>query len=224
MKTWKPPKKTAVAKHDPCKIFFSKFGQKIDQFFDAPMMKDLTNHTKKSMEASSDTYFHINKSRTQKKVTADSVLEQFQDSDFFKAQNSSIATLGYKINKPFDPKIPKLSKTTTGIKFPCSSLAQSYQDQKTKLMQSYIDAPAPVDISKVMKALVRGSIGPMGLGSKRALVSKPADKKLNNTAHDLNHLWDPDVGDQNHIETGGAGYLGMAGSKRKQINKKSQHI
>jgi hypothetical protein len=78
MKQWKPPKKIGSEKHDPGQIFFSRWGQKLDQDFDAPMMKDVIKQTKKAMGTSGISYFHVGREKPQKKATPDPPIEDFQ--------------------------------------------------------------------------------------------------------------------------------------------------
>jgi hypothetical protein len=78
MKQWQPPKKIGLEKHDPGQMFFSRWGQNLDQFFDAPMMKDVTKATKKAMGISGNNYFHVGREKPQKKVTPEPPIEDFQ--------------------------------------------------------------------------------------------------------------------------------------------------
>jgi hypothetical protein len=99
----------------------------------------------------------------------------------------------------------RTSQTTANLKSNPAHSELSYEVQKKLLMQSYYDIPNPVDISKVMKSIIRGSI----MGSKRDSTPRAADGKFILAPKDLNHLWDCSAGLDSRLEGNDVGYLAV---------------
>jgi hypothetical protein len=72
-------------------------------------------------------------------------------------------------------------------------------------MKSYYDKPNPVDISKVMISIIRGSI----MGSKEDSTPRACDEKFILAPKDLNHLWDCGAGLDNRLGGSDGGYLSV---------------
>jgi hypothetical protein len=102
-------------------------------------------------------------------------------------------------------KPPRTSQTTANLKSNPAHSELSYEVQKKLLMQSYYDIPNPVDISKVMKSIIRGSI----MGSNRDSTPRAGDAKLIIAPKDLNHLWDCGAGLDSRLEGNDGGYLAV---------------
>ena len=110
MKQWNPPKWFKDKKRDIVDPnYFSRWGKKLDQYFNAPMLQDTAKQMKKQRKRN-DEFFHIERSKAASKGP-ETMSKKEQAVVEEQIDELADAGIGYKVHRPFQPKTVKQSQT-----------------------------------------------------------------------------------------------------------------